>query len=156
MWRIYVLKCLPNRCPTPCLCPPGWPGCGWRRSCRCRWSRWSGRPAAGARPPPPARPGTPPATANQRSARGRVNQWQLTWTTTQRRGVSAPPTMVTPRLAEVRGISTWDTSPSRMGSRVMPAHSDTLLLLKHYQDQVMLCNEHNIIGVWIIWILKGG
>ena len=43
------------------------------------------------------------------------------WTTTQRRGVSAPPTMVTPRLAEVRGISTWLTSPSRIGSRVMPA-----------------------------------
>ena len=43
------------------------------------------------------------------------------WTTTHLRGVSAPPTMVTPRLAEVRGISTWLTSPSRIGSRVMPA-----------------------------------
>ena len=48
------------------------------------------------------------------------------WTTTHLSGVSAPPTMVTPRLAEVRGISTWDTSPSRMGSRVMPAMTITI------------------------------
>ena len=36
-------------------------------------------------------------------------------------GVSAPPTMVTPSDWFVRGISTWDTSPSNTGSRVMPA-----------------------------------
>merc|ERR1719232_2155406 len=44
---------------------------------------------------------------------------KTSWTTTQRRGVSEPPTMVTPRLALVLGISTWDTSPSRMGSLVI-------------------------------------
>ena len=43
-----------------------------------------------------------------------------TWTTTHLRGVSLPPTMVRPRAELVRGISTWDTSPSRMGSRVIP------------------------------------
>ena len=37
-------------------------------------------------------------------------------------GESAPPTMVMPRFWLVRGISTWDTSPSRTGRRVMPGN----------------------------------
>ena len=45
---------------------------------------------------------------------------KTSWTTTHRRGVSEPPTMVRPRLALVLGISTWETSPSRMGRRVIP------------------------------------
>ena len=35
-------------------------------------------------------------------------------------GVSAPPTMVMPKAELVLGISTWDTSPSNTGSRVIP------------------------------------
>ena len=39
-------------------------------------------------------------------------------------GVSAPPTMVTPSDWLVLGISTWETSPSSTGSRVMPARKE--------------------------------
>ncbi len=35
-------------------------------------------------------------------------------------GVSIPPTIVIPRNALLLGISTWETSPSRIGSRVIP------------------------------------
>jgi len=34
--------------------------------------------------------------------------------------VSAPPTSVIPRNIFILGISTWDTSPSIIGNRVMP------------------------------------
>lgn len=36
------------------------------------------------------------------------------------KGVSAPPTMATPMLWVILGISTCETSPSRTGRRVMP------------------------------------
>ncbi len=44
------------------------------------------------------------------------------------RGVSAPPTMVMPRLGLVRGISTCDTSPSSTGKRVMPERKEQQML----------------------------
>ena len=97
------------------------PDCGWRMSCHTRWSLWSGLQAAASRHWPPVRQGTPASSCHHVIMCDIPHMSLTSWTTTQRRGVSAPPTMVTPRLAEVRGISTWLTSPSRIGSRVMPA-----------------------------------
>ena len=49
-----------------------------------------------------------------------VAVWNLIRNGLLTRGVSAPPTIVMPSDGLVRGISTWETSPSSTGRRVMP------------------------------------